>query len=164
MDTVKKRPVIHLNSAELLRRKQALIRQGQRMAFTHAVKPMPVIPPRRNTPAGPLRDSAKFLKYYDPKQKRLDGGKPMSKAGIPNPLEEMLIPKDVLLSHAVHITRRDLALKQDKLVRSIPTLDMPKPRKRKEARKAPEEYNQAERKLWRKMAWLDLVELRKLKV
>lgn len=140
------RPIIHLNQAELLRRRQALIRQGQKIAFTYAVKPAPEIK-RSNTPSGARKPSAKFLKSYDAKQKAAERS-----VRIQTRLED-IIPHDILLAHAVRVKRAHMGLSRDKLVRDIPTLDKPKALHHRVERKAPEGLTLHEKKLWKNMKW-----------
>lgn len=135
---------LKLNREELIRRRQDLIRQGQKVAFTAQVKP-------RNTPQGAGRPPAKFLKHCDSRQRYLDRRTPAIKADL-----SRIIPKEILLGHAVNVTRRHMALRPDYLVRSLPTLDQPRPSKRATPRKTPEGLTPAEKKLFKKMTWFKL--------
>jgi hypothetical protein len=135
---------------EIIRKKQTLIRSGERQSFTNAINP-------RNTPRGAIKPSARFLKNYSKKQIKADevgiNSPPMSKAGQVHPFVEANIPHDVLCAHAVHVVRNQLGLKQDKLVRQVPTLDHPKPLSRTVTRRAPDGLTEYEKKLWKKMQW-----------
>lgn len=136
-----------INRSELIRRKQALIRSGERQSFTHAVK-------ARNTPSGAAKPSARFLKSYDPKQRAAEqSGARIKDVGQAPAMMELFIPADVLVAHAVHVVRGQLGLRKDHLVRQIPTLDKPKPKHHEVTRPVPKELTIYERKLWKKMSW-----------
>lgn len=126
------------------------------MAFTNAVKAptklddVPV--KRRNTPHGVSRTPAKYLKHYDSKQKLLERG------------PKDLIPKEILLGHAVNVVRKHMALRPDHLVRNIPTLDHPKVSTRAPARLPKDSgLTEGEKKAFRKMKWYVPISLKDLK-
>ena len=124
-----------------------MIRSGQKLAFTNQVKE-PVNINRRNTPQGAIRAPARFLKSYDPKQRALERKGPPIRAKL-----DEIIPKEILLGHAVNITRRHMGMKADKLVRQIPVLDYPTKPKREQTRRAPNHLTIAEKKQWKRMKW-----------
>lgn len=140
-----KRAILHLNSAELLRRKQALIRQGQKLAFTGTVKPL-----AKNTPEGRSRPSAHYVKRFDGKQKYLEETVRMRDEDNRR-RAQYTFPKDVLLAHAVHITRGKLALRQDRLIRAIPTIEKPAPKREIRYPRPTDWTTEYEKKLWREL-------------
>ena len=116
--------IITLNRDELIRRKQALIRQGQKQAFTQAVKAF-----------SPLHSSK-------PIERILRVQARVNRTDV-----------HILLSHQTFIKRRQLGLRPDYLVRPLATIEKPKKSKRVIQRRAPEGLTEIEKKTFRRLKW-----------